>query len=650
ALDFGDQFPGADRWLEIAVRTNLSGFTTLSPRQPLTATPYAITAENLSGALPAGQLSGTVPGANLGGTYSGAVTFDNAVNSFAGNGSGLTGLNAGALSSGTVPDGRLGANVARTNQVWLLGGNAGTTPGAQFVGTTDNQPLEFKVNGLRGLRLEPTINDAIHSNIVNVVMGSPANLVGSGVYGATIGGGGAAAFIDGFILSTGTNRVDADFGTIGGGVFNTIGTGDIAPTIGGGLKNTIQSSAYAATIGGGYLNTVETDSDVSTIGGGSQNTIASQAIVGTIGGGFANMIGSDNFGVAIGGGSYNRIESGGTESTIAGGTRNRIQSNTVQSTIGGGDANTIQAEGSASTIGGGVQNTIERDSFYSTIGGGTQNTIETNTTALTIGGGDNNHIMDGVFASSIGGGYLNTIRSNADYSTIPGGRENTVGIDAKHAFAAGRRAKANHTGAFVWADSELADFASTATNQFNVRASGGARIVGRGGFTNPQLLLQQTDTAGLARLRMGVSGSTDWDMVVTGGATPELRFFTAGGNRLSVQSDGDVFATSFNPTSDRAAKENFQPIDPEEVLNKVAALPLTMWNYKSDPDTRHLGPVAQDFHAAFGVGPDDKHIATVDADGVALAAIQGLNRKLEQKETEIAELKARLERLERLLE
>ena len=66
--------------------------------------------------------------------------------------------------------------------------------------------------------------------------------------------------------------------------------------------------------------------------------------------------------------------------------------------------------------------------------------------------------------------------------------------------------------------------------------------------------------------------------------------------------------------------------------------------------------MAQDFHAAFGVGPDDKHIATVDADGVALAAIQGLNAKveaqkgqLEQKHTEITELKTRLEKLERLM-
>jgi hypothetical protein len=102
-------------------------------------------------------------------------------------------------------------------------------------------------------------------------------------------------------------------------------------------------------------------------------------------------------------------------------------------------------------------------------------------------------------------------------------------------------------------------------------------------------------------------------------------------------------------------------VDPQEVLEKVVALPVQTWTYTRDPGHRHLGPVAQDFHAAFGLnGEDDKHIATVDADGVALAAIKGLNekvvdlsgkadRRLRTLEAENAELKARLERLERLL-
>jgi hypothetical protein len=107
---------------------------------------------------------------------------------------------------------------------------------------------------------------------------------------------------------------------------------------------------------------------------------------------------------------------------------------------------------------------------------------------------------------------------------------------------------------------------------------------------------------------------------------------------------GTVTATTFSPTSDRHAKENFAPVSPAEVLAKVAALPISRWNFKGEAAAAHVGPMAQDFKAAFGLGTDDKHIATVDADGVALAAIQGLNQKVEtgkrRAELEMAELKA----------
>ena len=82
------------------------------------------------------------------------------------------------------------------------------------------------------------------------------------------------------------------------------------------------------------------------------------------------------------------------------------------------------------------------------------------------------------------------------------------------------------------------------------------------------------------------------------------------------------------------------------MLRKVAALPIGTWSYRTSPGVRHLGPTSQDFQAAFGLGNDDKGIATVDADGVALAAIQGLNAKLEQalaiRDRRIAELEAKL--------
>jgi len=84
-------------------------------------------------------------------------------------------------------------------------------------------------------------------------------------------------------------------------------------------------------------------------------------------------------------------------------------------------------------------------------------------------------------------------------------------------------------------------------------------------------------------------------------------------------------------------------------LERVASLPISRWNFKTDAATRHIGPMAQDFYAAFNVGTDDKHIATVDEGGVALAAIQGLNEKLNDKDAEIKALEKRLADLEQLV-
>jgi len=137
-----------------------------------------------------------------------------------------------------------------------------------------------------------------------------------------------------------------------------------------------------------------------------------------------------------------------------------------------------------------------------------------------------------------------------------------------------------------------------------------------------------------------------------------LNFFNAAlvGNAMTLQTNGTLTtAGPVNPPSDRNVKRDFEPVNSLAVLAKVAAMPIESWAYKNSPETRHMGPVAQDFSAAFGLGMDDKHIATVDADGVALAAIQGLNQKVEAqraelngKQAEIDDLKQRLARIEKL--
>lgn len=203
--------------------------------------------------------------------------------------------------------------------------------------------------------------------------------------------------------------------------------------------------------------------------------------------------------------------------------------------------------------------------------------------------------------ASCTGGQFNVITS--DYAWIPGGRScEAAGI---YSFAAGVRAMALHDGAFVWADSTTdlftTDFVSTAVNQFSVRCRGGARFV------------------------TAIDSNSDPSSGV------EL---AAGGG-------------SWSSLSDRNAKEDFASIDTERLLERLVAIPISTWKYKTqDASVRHIGPMAQDFYSAFGVGEDDRHITSIDANGVALAAIQALyKRNLKFKEqltdqnNEIRELK-----------
>ncbi len=100
-----------------------------------------------------------------------------------------------------------------------------------------------------------------------------------------------------------------------------------------------------------------------------------------------------------------------------------------------------------------------------------------------------------------------------------------------------------------------------------------------------------------------------------------------------VQIRSTVTANGVTLVSDRNAKENFTQLDAQAILDKVVTLPVTMWNFKTEgKEVKHIGPVAQDFQAAFQLNDNDKHISLGDEGGVALAAIQGLNKKVEEKD------------------
>lgn len=139
---------------------------------------------------------------------------------------------------------------------------------------------------------------------------------------------------------------------------------------------------------------------------------------------------------------------------------------------------------------------------------------------------------------------------------------------------------------------------------------------------------------------------------VGGGADPQTRCCKANG--APCQADDDccqvqacVGGLCTALISDRALKANFGSVDPADMLARVRELPISTWNYRSDaPTIRHIGPMAQDFAAAFGVGVDDRHIHPLDGQGVALAAIQSLADELAQLRAENQALTARVAALE----
>jgi hypothetical protein len=221
-VDFGSGvFTGPDRWLDISVRTNGAAvFTSLISRQKFTASPYAI--------------------------YSGQAGNANAV---AASSVGITQLVAsGGPSVGKVL-GFDGIGLAwvdpSASSGWSLLGNAGITPGVNFLGTTDFAPVEIWANSVRAFRLEYARN---LSGIVspNVIGGYSANAAINGVIGTTIGGGGYHDPITG----DKPNIVSAAWGTIGGGASNSVG--GLYGVVGGGLNNVV--SGAEATVPGGDNN------------------------------------------------------------------------------------------------------------------------------------------------------------------------------------------------------------------------------------------------------------------------------------------------------------------------------------------------------------------------------------------------------------
>lgn len=417
----------------------------------------------------------------------------------------------------------------------------------------------------------------------NVVGGFGGNWIPDGVLGVTIGGGGQRGFENVGLL---------DFAMIGGGKANRAGN---LATVGGGINN--QASGILSTVGGGTGNRAERNGAV--IAGGYTN-LANQSFT-TIGGGRLNVASGSM--ATVGGGSGNLSE--GRFTAICGGTRNQAvsayavisggsynQATGGTSVIAGGTRN--QAAGIGSAIGGGAGNTV--DGLQSSICGGLGNRVTENY-GVVSGGRDNqagNANLDpqDAYYAVVGGGSGNL--AGGAFSVVPGGTANKALGD--FSFAVGRMAQVDreHDGAFLFADSSDVPFTSSSAKEFAVRATGGVRFV------------TALDTNGKpsAGVRLG-HGEGAWESL-----------------------------------SDREAKTSVLPVDGRLVLDKLVDVPISIWRYKGEPaGVFHMGPMAQDFRAVYGLGQDARYISTIDADGVALAAIQGLYHIAVDKDEELDALR-----------
>jgi len=273
----------------------------------------------------------------------------------------------------------------------------------------------------------------------------------------------------------------------------------------------------------------------------------------------------------------------------------------------------------------GGNRTIAND--FASFAFGDQVTV-TGSSAVGFGG---NSTVDGNFGFSAGSqnrcfGFVCVslgFMANADgQGAVALGYRTTA--DADYSFALGRMATTNgYTGAFVWGDASINDSVqASANNQFTVRARGGIRL--------------RTSTA--TSSAVGANANTGCDIPGNSG--------------------------SMSCASSRTLKANFLNVDGDDLLARIRRTPVSTWSYiGEDGNVRHMGPVAEDFHAAFGLGTNATTIGHLDIDGVNFAGVKALEARTTELQRQVAErdranaelatrvteLEARLARMEALL-
>jgi hypothetical protein len=700
-LDFGGVFNGANYWLELAARTNGGGaFSPLSPRQPVMPAPYAIYSANAGTAATASSAS-SVAAANI----TGIVPLAQLPTAVVTNNGNFTAGNITINSNLDLPVTTAMCGIIYAEGYTLLhtygaasffaGIGAGNLTMSTYYGYNTavgyysfHNNVDGSYNTAIGYEaLQNNTNGSFNTaNGAGALQGNTSGSYNTGsgslaLYGNTSGSGNTADGWDALTLNTtGNNNTAVGLGALRN---NTTGNGNIAIGISAlisntnGLDNVANGQVALFFNTSGSFNTANGASAIYHNGTGSYNTANGfEALFNSATGsnnialgyqaGYNIITGSSNIDIGNMGlvtdTNIIRIGSSQTQTFIAGvitgdgsGLTN-LNAGQLPSSVLTNNENGVTLSGTFNGNGGGLTNlNVSAAQLTGTAGNFSAEsiTISSNlylpgtsaTAGIIYSGGErliHTYGFQNFFAGVDAGnltmrGADNTGNGDGALQNNTTGSENTAsGWYALVANTSGSDNAANGMGA-------LAENSSGAYNTAN-----GAQAL----FSN---------TTGSNNIALGyqagyniTTGSSNIDIGNMGLAT-DTNIIRIGTSQTATYLVGTVYASGVALSSDRNAKENFTAVDAREVLAKVTSLPVTEWNYRTDSKkVQHIGPMAQDFQAAFGLdGMDDKHISVVDEGGVALAAIQGLNQKLEssvkEKDAEIQELRARLEKLEQFL-
>ena len=426
---------------------------------------------------------------------------------------------------------------------------------------------------------------------------------------STIGGGtkNIASAYYATIAGGSGNTATSNSSTVGGGGYNN--ATDYAATVGGGNYN--NANGYASTVGGGRSNYASGRS--STVAGGEQST--ANGDYATVDGGFRNYA-IGNYALA-GGGSHNYAR--GQYSVICGGGgSSAADSNSASGTlsfIGGGSRNS--ATNTASAICGGANNIAS--GFESMVGGGYGNTASG--LYSTVGAGYNN-TASGAY-STVSGGYSNI--ASGDSSTVSGGTFNTAGGYASSVCGGHRNLNEGNNSVILGGlhDTLTSSASVSMAFGFRVYVNNSRKVVFFNDYYSGYFGLNRDDNDGGINYPIHVGTRT------------------TNGNGAYLSYGG-----TWTNSSSKTFKENFQPLNRQQLLDRISQLPVGSWQYK-DSQERHIGPYAEDFVSAFDVGTiredgkrENMYLAAGDVAGVALAGVKALLERIEQLEKRIAELEA----------